>query len=201
MLYKSLLGNLQKQEKVSVEEKHHLQMSKDKVQGNEVLYNYVIGSMNKIPSLQMRLREETWARFGGSMLSAPDQCEHMKFLIKATGAKQGIEVGVFTGYSALCMAQALPSDGKLIALDISEDFTSIGRKYWKEAGVDKKIDLRLGPAVEILDALCLDKNNLEDFDFAYIDADKQNYLNYYQRIMKLLKPNGFIMLDNVIWKG
>ena len=176
-------------------------MSKDKVQGNEVLYNYVIGSMNKIPSLQMRLREDTWARFGGSMLSAPDQCEHMKFLIKATGAKKGIEVGVFTGYSALCMAQALPSDGKLVALDISEDFTSIGRKYWKEAGVDHKIDLRLGPAVEILDALCLDKNNLEAFDFAYIDADKQNYLNYYQRIMKLLKPNGFIMLDNVIWKG
>jgi caffeoyl-CoA O-methyltransferase len=135
------------------------------------------------------------------MLSAPDQCEHMKFIIKTTNCKKGIEIGVFTGYSALCMAEALPKDGKLIAIDISEEFTNLGKKYWKLAGLDDIIDLRLGPGVEILDNLINSEENLNSFDFAYVDADKPSYLNYYERIVKLLKPNGFIFFDNIMWSG
>ena len=158
--------------------------------------------MNNISDLKLRLREDTYAaKFNGAMLSAPDQCEHMKFLIQISHAKKGIEIGVFTGYSALCFAEGLPSDGKLIAIDISEEFTNLGKKYWKEAGVDFIIDLRLGSGVDILDKMIQDPENLETFDFAYIDADKINYQNYYDRILKLLKRGGFIMFDNVVWKG
>ena len=125
----------------------------------------------------------------------------MKMMIQISQAKRGIEVGTFTGYSALVMAEGLPDDGKLIALDISEEWTSLGKKYWKEAGVDHKIDLILGDGCETLDGLIAEADNLESFDFAFIDADKPNYPKYYERLLKLLKPNGFIMVDNVLWGG
>jgi caffeoyl-CoA O-methyltransferase len=123
----------------------------------------------------------------------------MRFLVKATKSRKGIEVGVFTGYSALCMAEGLPEDGKLIALDINEEFTNVGLKYWKEAGVDHKIDLRLGPGVDSLNKLLEDPNEVGTYDFAYIDADKLNYPNYYELLVKLLRPGGFIMFDNILW--
>ena len=125
----------------------------------------------------------------------------MKFLVQISNSKKGIEVGVFTGYSALCLAEGLPSDGNLIAIDISEEFTSLGKKYWREAGVDSKIELKLGNGVDILDQMIENEENLESFDFAYVDADKPNYLNYYERILKLLRKGGFIMFDNMVWKG
>jgi predicted O-methyltransferase YrrM len=107
----------------------------------------------------------------------------MKFLIKLSKAKKGIEVGVFTGYSALCMAEGLPEDGKLLALDISEEYTSLGLKYWKEAKVDHKIDLKIGPGIVYLDKLLTDKSEVGTFDFAYVDADKDNYPKYYDRLI------------------
>eukprot|EP00345_Euplotes_harpa_P005782 CAMPEP_0168327086 /NCGR_PEP_ID=MMETSP0213-20121227/5693_1 /TAXON_ID=151035 /ORGANISM="Euplotes harpa, Strain FSP1.4" /LENGTH=177 /DNA_ID=CAMNT_0008329933 /DNA_START=153 /DNA_END=686 /DNA_ORIENTATION=+ len=130
-----------------------------------------------------------------------DQAELMKILVQISGAKKGIEVGVFTGYSSLCMAEGLPEDGKLYCLDVSEEWTDIGKKYWELAGVQDKIELILAPAVETLDKFIEDEDNLGTFDFAFIDADKTNYINYYERILKLLKPNGFIMIDNVLWRG
>ena len=135
------------------------------------------------------------------MLSAPDQCEFMEMLMKMTGAKRGVEVGVFTGYSALGMALGLPEDGQLICCDISEEYVSVGRPFWEEAGVANKIETRIGPGLESLDALVADQQNLGAFDFAYIDADKGNYIHYCERLLQLLKPNGFIMLDNTLWKG
>ena len=134
-------------------------------------------------------------------MSAPDQCEMMEMLMKLTNARRGIEVGVFTGYSALCMALGLPEDGQLIASDVSEEFVNIGRPFWQQAGVADKIDVRIGPGIDTLDALLADEQNKGAFDFAYIDADKGNYLNYAERLLQLLKPNGYIMLDNTIWKG
>ena len=134
------------------------------------------------------------------MLTAQDQAELMKMLVQITGAKKGIEIGVFTGYSALCLAEGLPEDGKLFALDISEEWTNLGKKYWEEAGVADKIDLILAPGVETLDSFIEDGQE-GTFDFAFVDADKENYTEYFERLVKLLKPNGFIMFDNVLWSG
>ena len=114
------------------------------------------------------------------MLAAPDQTEHMKFLVKLAKAKKGIEVGTFTGYSALCLAEGLPEDGTLICLDISDDYTEMAKRYWKEAGVDGKIDLRIGSGKDTLDSLLSDPANHNSFDFAFIDADKPNYPVYYE---------------------
>ncbi|CDW89921.1 sam-dependent methyltransferase [Stylonychia lemnae] len=159
--------------------------------------------MSQISDVKLQLRAETKQKFSdmARMLSAPDQCEHMKFIIKAAGFKQGIEIGVFTGYSALCLAEGMPLDGKLLALDVSDEYTNIAKKYWQLAGVNDKIELRLGNAVEILDNLIADKRNLESFDFGFIDADKPNYPNYFERLNKLIKKGGIIMIDNIIWGG
>ena len=135
------------------------------------------------------------------MLSAQDQCEWMEMMMKLTGAKKGIEIGVFTGYSALCMANGLPEDGKLICCDISEEFMNIGKPFWQQAGVADKIDVRIGPALDTLNELGADEANLGAFDFAYVDADKTNYNNYVQALYPLLKTDGYIMIDNTIWSG
>ncbi len=147
--------------------------------------HFLMTNMNRISDVKRRLIEETHQRFSNraGMLSSPDQTEHMKFLIKLSKAKKGIEVGVFTGYSALCMAEGLPEDGKLLALDISEEYTSLGLKYWKEAKVDHKIDLKIGPGIVYLDKLLTDKSEVGTFDFAYVDADKDNYPKYYDRLI------------------
>jgi predicted O-methyltransferase YrrM len=124
-----------------------------------------------------------------------DQGNLMAMLVKLTGAKRCLEIGTYTGYSALAVALALPKDGKIICCDISEEFTRVGRPFWKKARVERKIDLRIGPALETL------KKLKGRFDFAFIDADKGNYLNYYERCLKLLRRGGLIMVDNVLWSG
>ena len=128
-----------------------------------------------------------------------DQGQFMGLLARAIGAKRYLEIGVFTGYSSLAMALALPDDGRIVACDVSEEFTSVARKYWQRAGVEKKIDLRLGPAVATLDAMIAQK--VEPFDLAFIDADKTNYDAYYERCLQLVRPNGLILLDNMLWSG
>jgi caffeoyl-CoA O-methyltransferase len=129
-----------------------------------------------------------------------DQGQFMALLTKLTGARRCLEIGVFTGYSSISVALALPPDGKILACDVSEEWTAIARRYWKKAGVDSKIELRLGPAVETLEAL-LAKGESGKFDFAFIDADKGNYLAYYERVLKLLRPGGLIAIDNTLWSG
>jgi len=116
------------------------------------------------------------------------------------GASRCIEVGVFTGYSSLSVALALPDDGRIIACDVSEEFTAVAKRYWKEAGVERKIELRLGAALETLDAM-LKHGEAGRYDFAFIDADKHNYQNYYERLIRLLRPGGLIAVDNVLWSG
>jgi caffeoyl-CoA O-methyltransferase len=148
---------------------------------------------------QIRCRKETAELPNALMQISPEQGAFMTMLAKLTGAKRALEIGVFTGYSSLSVSLALPADGKLIALDISKEFTDRARRYWKEAGVEPRIELRLGPAVETLDRMIA--ANEGPFDFAFIDADKSNYDNYYERALKLLKPGGLIALDNMLWSG
>jgi len=150
--------------------------------------------------LLARLRAETAALPRARMQITPEQGQFMQLLLRILGARRTIEIGVFTGYSALCTALALPADGQLIACDVSEEWTAIGRRYWLEAGVAAKVDLRLGPAVATLDGL-LDAGQAGQFDFAFIDADKDNYDAYYERCLQLVRPGGIIAVDNVLWPG
>jgi caffeoyl-CoA O-methyltransferase len=145
------------------------------------------------------LQRET-ARIAGRMSVmqvAPDQGTLLGLLVAMAGARRVIEVGTFTGYSALCMARSLPPDGKLLACDVSEEWTAVGRRFWAKAGVADRIELRLGPALDTLRALPREP----DWDFAFIDADKSNYGGYYDEILPRLRPNGVIAFDNVLWNG
>jgi predicted O-methyltransferase YrrM len=121
-------------------------------------------------------------------------------LMHLMGARRTIEIGVYTGYSSLVVALALPDDGRMVACDISQKWTSVARRYWREAGVERKIDLQLRPALETLDDL-IAKGQAGSFDFVFIDADKENYANYYERSLTLLRPGGLIAVDNVLWSG
>jgi predicted O-methyltransferase YrrM len=134
------------------------------------------------------------------MQISPEQGQFMALLLKLIGARRCVEVGVFTGYSSLCTALALPDDGHIVACDVSEKWTSIARRYWREAGVERKVDLRLAPALQTLDAL-LAAGEAGRFDFAFVDADKENYAGYYERVLELLRPNGLLMFDNTLWSG
>ena len=149
--------------------------------------------------VQVRCREETAKLPMAMMQIGPDQGAFMALTAKLIGAVRYLEVGSFTGYSALSVALALPPNGKIVALDVSKEFTDRARVYWKEAHVDSKIDLRLGPGKESLDAMIA--ANEGPFDFAFIDADKSNYDAYYERILKLMRPGGLIALDNMLWSG
>ncbi len=166
----------------------------------EPLYDYLLSVNRPLPDVFARLREETLQLPMARMQISVEQGQFMALLIQLTQAKRVLEVGVFTGYSALTVATALPPEGKLIACDVSEEWTSIGRRYWQEAGVAHKIDLRIAPAIETLDALLAD-GQAGTFDFAFIDADKPNYDGYYERILKLLRPNGLLAIDNTLWSG
>jgi predicted O-methyltransferase YrrM len=161
----------------------------------DALYDYVVSMGSRETRVQRELREETKKLPMGQMQIGPDQAALMQVLVRILGAKRCIEIGTFTGYSALAVALALPASGKIICCDVSEEWTSIGRRYWKKAGVAAKIDLRLGPAVETLKAV---KGR---FDFAFIDADKPNYWNYYQRCLQLIRKGGLIAVDNTLWGG
>jgi predicted O-methyltransferase YrrM len=134
------------------------------------------------------------------MQCAPEQGQLMALLIKLMGARKALEIGVYTGYSALCIASALPADGKLIACDIDAAWTATARRYWKAAGLDDRIELRLAPALETLDTLIADGKS-GSFDFVFIDADKENYAGYYERSLTLLRTGGLIAVDNTLWSG
>ena len=148
---------------------------------------------------QRRCREETQNRSDAEMQISPEQAASLAILARAIGARRCIEVGVFTGYSALAVALALPVDGRIVALDVSKDFTDLARGYWREAGVADKIDLRIGPARDSLDAMIA--ANEGPFDMAFIDADKVGYDAYYERVLTLLRPGGLIALDNMLYSG
>ena len=152
------------------------------------------------PEILARLRAET-ARLPMAMMQiTPEQGQFMALLVRLLQARRCLEVGTFTGYSALWVALALPADGRLTACDVSEEWTAIGRRYWKEAGVAGKIDLQLAPALETLDRM-ISRGESGQFDFAFIDADKSNYWNYYERTLRLLRPGGLIAIDNTLWSG
>jgi len=166
---------------------------------DERTYQYLLRTGVREPEVARRLREETQTLPNAVMQIGPDQGQFMQLLVQLLRARKTIEVGVFTGYSALWVALGLPDDGRIVACDISEEYTSMGKRYWKEAGVDHKIDLRLAPGLETLDGLL--PSERETFDFAFIDADKTNYENYYERALKLLRAGGLIAVDNTIWSG
>jgi predicted O-methyltransferase YrrM len=163
-------------------------------------FQYLVKTSVREPDVARRLREETQKMPEAQMQIGPDQGQFMQLLVQLIDARKTLEVGVFTGYSSLWVALGLPDDGRVIACDVSEEFTNIAQRYWREAGVDKKIDLRLGPALETLDGL-ISGGQSESFDFAFIDADKSNYQNYYERCLKLLRKHGLIVIDNTLWSG
>jgi len=156
---------------------------------------YVNQTIFRDSDLKRRLREETAKIPDGGMQISPDQGAFLGLLAKAIGTKRALEVGTFTGYSALCVAEVLPTDGKLVACDVSEEWTSMGRRYWKEAGLEGRIDLRLAPALETLAKLIAAG---EVFDFAFVDANKDDYDGYYEACLKLLRPGGVLVMDNVL---
>jgi caffeoyl-CoA O-methyltransferase len=166
----------------------------------EELSQYLSSVSLREPEILQRLREETAQLPNGSIQIAPEQGQFMTLLVQLLCARRTLEVGVFTGYSALAVALALPSDGRLVACDISEEYTNVARRYWKEAGVDHLIDLRLKPALETLHELTA-AGEQDSFDFAFIDADKRNYEGYYEAALRLIRPGGLIMADNVLWSG
>jgi caffeoyl-CoA O-methyltransferase len=164
------------------------------------LYQYLLrSSVQETESLQ-RLRKETAALPAGIMQIPPEQGQFLAFLVKAIGARRIIELGVFTGYSSLAMARAMPEDGRLIACDLSEEWTAIARRYWKEAGVAHKIDLRLAPAIRTLDAL-IAADEAGRYDLIFIDALKTEYQDYFERALVLLRAGGVAAIDNTLWDG
>ena len=166
----------------------------------DALYAYLLTHSGQEPEILKALRQETAQHPMAQMQIAPEQGQLMALLIQLMGAKKALEVGVFTGYSALRVALALPPDGRLVACDISEDYTAIARRYWQQAGVADKIDLRLAPATETL-AQLMAEGQQNSFDFAFIDADKSNYPTYYEQVLQLVRPGGLIAIDNVLWSG
>ena len=164
------------------------------------IHQYILENSLREPEVLARLRAETSKQPYATMQIGAEQGQFMALLAKSINAKRCIEIGVFTGYSALVVALALPKDGKIVACDVSDEWTSIGRRYWKEAGVDHKIDLRLQPALKTLDSL-IAAGESGTYDYAFIDADKPNYDAYYERVLQLLRPGGLFLIDNVLWSG
>jgi len=164
------------------------------------LANYIREVTLREPEPLRVLREETEDHPHAGMQTSPEQGQFLHLMTRVTGARKTLEVGVFMGYSSTWVALALPAGGKVIACDVSEEFTARARLTWREAGVEDRIDLRLGPALETLDGL-LAEGQAGTFDFAFIDADKGNYANYYDRALALLRPGGLVVVDNVLWDG
>jgi caffeoyl-CoA O-methyltransferase len=163
------------------------------------VHQYLLQHGTQPDSLLRELAEETNTKLGAlaGMQIAPEQGAFMTMLARLIGARRAIEVGTFTGYSALCIARGLAADGQLICCDVSEEWTSIGRRYWEKAGVSRRIDLRIGPAQDTLRALPPDSA----FDLAFIDADKPNYPVYFEELVTRMRPGGVILVDNVLWGG
>ena len=167
---------------------------------SDTLYEYLVDNSVREPEILQQLRAETAELEHSEMQIAPEQGQFMRLLVRLLNARRTLEIGVFTGYSSLSVALALPPDGSIVACDINEEWTSIADRFWKKAGVADKIDLRVAPALETLDAL-LANGEEESFDFAFIDADKEKYDGYYERSLKLVRPGGLIMLDNMFRRG
>jgi predicted O-methyltransferase YrrM len=163
------------------------------------IQEYIIENVVREAPLQRALREETASRPNARMAIGPEQGQLMALLGRAIGARRYLEIGVFTGYSSLAMALALPADGRIVACDVSEEYTAVARRYWDAAGVAEKIDLRIAPALETLKRLRA--QNVEPFDLAFIDADKRNVDEYYEAGLELVRPGGFVLVDNVLWDG
>ncbi len=175
-------------------------MAKQTIGLEQNLYDYLLSVSVREPEILTQLRQETAQLPMAIMQISPEQGQFMALLVKLLGAKKTLDIGVFTGYSSLVVALALPADGKIIACDVSEEYTNIARRYWEKAGVADKIDLHIAPALETLDNL-LAAGEAETFDFAFIDADKGNYENYYERSLQLIRAGGLIAVDNVLWSG
>lgn len=173
-------------------------MTKQTVGLDPNLSQYIQTVSVREPAILKELRQETAKRPMSIMQIAPEQGQFMALLVQLMGAKKTLDIGVFTGYSALAIALVLPLDGQIIACDIDEETTNIARHFWQKAGVSHKIDLRLAPALETLDKL-IAAGESNTFDFAFIDADKSNYENYYERALWLVKSGGLIAIDNVLW--
>jgi caffeoyl-CoA O-methyltransferase len=161
------------------------------------VYKYLLECSSREPAVLARLRDATANLPEAEMQIGSDQGQLMALLVKLIGARRCIEIGTFTGYSALAAALALPSDGQLIACDVSKEWTDIGRRFWREAGVEARIDLRIQPALKTLDEL-LARGERERFDFAFVDADKPSYIAYYEKLLELIRPGGLITVDNTL---
>ncbi|MEM0955348.1 MAG: class I SAM-dependent methyltransferase [Pseudomonadota bacterium] len=175
-------------------------MSREDTGLGEGLISYISRVGYRDTDIRRRLREETGQLAAANMQISANQGAFMSVLVKALGAKHCLEIGTFTGYSALCVAGALPPDGRLICCDVSEEWTTIAKRYWREAGVIEKIDLRIARALDTLDALIANGGSGQ-FDFVFIDADKGNYDAYYERALTLLRAGGLVAVDNVLWDG
>lgn len=161
------------------------------------VYEYLLGCSLREPTVLSRLREATAVLPESQMQIGPDQGQLMALLVRLIGARQCIEIGTYTGYSALAVALALPADGRLLACDVNAEWTEIGRRFWREAGVESKIDLHIKPALQTLDEL-LEQGRENAFDFAFLDADKPNYGAYYEKLLLLVRPGGLIAVDNTL---
>jgi predicted O-methyltransferase YrrM len=175
-------------------------MSRDTLPLTPELHDYIRDVSVREADVLRRLRDETAAHPMARMQLAQEQAQFLALLVRLLGARRTLEVGVFTGYSSLAVALALPDDGRMVACDVSEEFTAMARRYWQEAGVADKIDLRIAPAVETLDAL-IAAGEAGRFDFAFIDANKTGYVDYYERALTLVRPGGLIAADNVLRGG
>lgn len=175
-------------------------MSNRSINLTEQVYDYLLSVSLQESDVMRQCREETASHSMSKMQIAPEQGQFFQFLVKSLGVKQAIEVGVFTGYSSLAIATALPDDGKLIACDISTEYTDLAKGYWQTANVSNKIDLRIAPALETLQQL-IDEGQAGQFDFAFVDAHKPEYIEYYELLLTLIKTGGVIAVDNVLWDG
>ena len=187
-------------------------MARRRTEIDDRLHDYILATSLREPEVLRRLREETAGLPGAGMQIGPEQGQFMALLVELIGARRTLEIGTFTGYSALVVALALPPGGRVVACDVSEEYTAVARRYWAEAGVADKIELHLAPALETLDRLLAPGqaggqaggqggSQAGSFDFAFIDADKTNYDAYYERALALLRPGGLIAVDNVLWDG
>ena len=175
-------------------------MSNQTINLTPELYDYILKNTLRESAVLKDLRVKTKKLPGSMMQIAPEQGQFMAMLIKLMGARNIIELGTYTGYSTLAMAEALPKDGKIITCDVCEETSIIAKQFWAQAGFSHKINLQLGPALETLEQL-LNNGEAEQFDFAFIDADKANYDDYFELCLKLIRPGGLIAIDNVLWDG
>ena len=175
-------------------------MSNRTLEISDVLYDYIQSVSVHESDILKQLRSETSHLAQRGMQISPEQGQFMSLLVKLLRAERVIEIGVFTGYSSLCIAQSLSDNGLLVACDINEEWTTIAEKYWQQANMSAKIDLRLAPALETIEILNREYGSAS-FDMAFIDADKSNYLAYYESCLNLIRPGGLILIDNTLWGG